>query len=305
MKKYIAVISLLLSATVLPAHATLTPTKSVTTIAPSIAVIDTGLNGMWFNSSLVAEACFVEFGYCANGNTSMEGTGAATLPSTTHAALDHGSQMVSVIKRVNPDAKIVFIRIVGVNKSGAPNLYSLRAVKLALDWVITNQAKYNISVVNLSQGAVMGNCEVPVGMPKQIADLKAINVPVIVATGNTSNRKQVNSPACLEDTVSVGATDNPWTGAGTKEYNRDAKPSIARYSNGNNTTDFYLNGRWTVTNLNNTTKFMVGTSNATASLSAWWLLNRKATFDETYNTFATGATIASNEWLTGRYIQLP
>jgi hypothetical protein len=305
MKKYILLVVVFLSATMLPAQASLKPIKSATEIVPSIAVIDTGLNGMWFNSSLVAEACFLEFGNCINGKQTMEGPGAATLPTTRNAALDHGSQMVSVIKRVNPDAKIVFIRIVGVTSKGDPNLYTLRSVKMALDWVIANQAKYNISVVNLSQGAVIGDCDVPVGMPKQISDLKAINVPVIVATGNTSNRTKVNSPACLGDTVSVGATDNPWKGAGTFEYDRNAKPYIARYSNGNNTTDFYLNGRWTVTNLNNTTKFMLGTSNAAASLSAWWLMNKKATFDETYNAFATGATIASNEWLTGRYIQLP
>jgi len=305
MKKYLLVVALFLSANVLPAHAAITPVKAVTTVAPSIAVIDTGLNGFWFNSSLVAEACFVEYGTCANGKPSMEGTGAATLPATTNTAFDHGSHMVSIIKRVNPDAKIVFIRIVGMTSKGDPYLYTLKSVKMALDWVIANQAKYNISVVNLSQGAIIGTCDVPAGMPKQIADLKAINVPVITATGNASNRTKINSPACLEDTVSVGATDNPWTGTGTLEYDKTAKPYIARYSNGNNTTDFYLNGRWIVTNLNTTTKFMVGTSNATASMSAWWLLNRKATFDETYNAFATGATIASNEWLTGRYIQLP
>ena len=272
---------------------------------PTIAVIDTGLNGKTYNDSLVAEACFLEYGNCANGKTSMEGPGAATLPKTTNTALDHGSQMVSVVKRVNPNAKIVFIRVVGVTPKGDPYLYTLKSVKLALDWIIKNQTKYNISVVNISQGAVIGNCDVPVGMPKQISDLKAIHVPVIVATGNTSNRTKVNSPACLEDTVSVGATDNPWTGAGTKEYNRDAKPYIARYSNGNNTTDFYLNGRWTVTNLNNTTKFMVGTSNAAASLSAWWLINRQTTFDATYKLLMDSTVEAKNEWLVGRYVQLP
>lgn len=272
---------------------------------PTIAVIDTGLNGNTYNDSLVAEACFLEYGNCANGKTAMEGLGAATLPKTTNAALDHGSQMVSVVKRVNPNAKIVFIRVVGVTPKGDPYLYTLKSVKLALDWILKNQTKYNISVVNISQGAVIGNCDVPVGMPKQIADLRAINVPVIVATGNTSNRTQVNSPACLEDTVSVGATDNPWTGAGTKEYNRDAKPYIARYSNGNKTTDFYLNGRWTVTNLNNTTKFMVGTSNAAASMSAWWLINKQNTFDATYKLLMDSTIEAKNEWLVGRYVQLP
>jgi hypothetical protein len=50
---------------------------------------------------------------------------------------------------------------------------------------------------------------------------------------------------------------------------------------------------------------MVGTSNAAASMSAWWLLNKRANFDETYKFLMDSTVEAKNEWLVGRYVQLP
>lgn len=293
MKRLLAVI-LLIASTTVPAHAD---------PAPTIAVIDMGFNTSLYSDSVVAEACFVEFSTCPNGKTSMEGTGASTLPFFTSTTLNHGTQMISVIKSVNPSAKLVLIRIVGVTTSGLQLLYTNKAVKMGLDWVVANRAKYNISVVNVSQGGIFSNCAVPAGTADVVSQLKANNVPVIAATGNNSNRTAINSIACLPDVVSVGATDNPDPGITGKAYDKNAKPYIARYSNGDPTVDFYLNGRWYVKNYDGSTKFMTGTSNATASLSAWWLLNRKDTFDATYSSFPT--VPASNEWLTGKYIALP
>jgi hypothetical protein len=210
--------------------------------------------------------------------------------------------MLSVIHKVNPDAKLIMIRIAGVTDAGNPYIYSLDAVKTAMDWVIANQTKYNISVVSISQGKVFADCKVPAGMAAQVSKLKALNVPVVASTGNDSNRTAVFSPACLPDVVSVGATDNPWAGMEPYAWDPQAKPYIARYSNGDKTVDFYANGRWFVTNVDGTTKFMVGTSNATASIAAWWLLNRQTTFDATYNKIAATTAPASNEWLTGKYV---
>ena len=295
MKRLLLVLSLLFI-NVIPVHADQ---------APAIAIIDTGFNASLYADSVVAEACFLEYSNCANGKPSMEGAGASAIPTLKSDTLNHGTQMMSVIKSVNPSAKLVLIRIVGTTDSGLQLIYSNKAVKMALDWVVANRAKYNISVVNVSQGAVFAGCSVPAGTAEDVAALKAVNVPVVAATGNTSNRTAINSIACLPDVVSVGATDNPDPGVSGKAYDKTAKPYIARYSNGDPTVDFYLNGRWYVTNYNGTTKFMVGTSNATASLSAWWLLNRKASFDETYKAFVSSATTASNEWLSGRYISLP
>lgn len=281
----------------------LAPATAAEPAQPSIAVIDVGMN--LFKESVTTEACFVEYGTCPNGKKEMVGPGAANLPTQkVNSLFDHGTQMASVILSVNPKAKLIPIRIMGTDAQGTSMIYSLEAVTKALDWIIANQATYNIQVVNISQGGIKPNCEVPSNMKKQVATLKTMNVPVISATGNNSNYQQVNSPACLDDVVSVGATDNPYAGGGFM-YDKDAKPTIAKYSNGWASVDFYLNGRWYVTNLNGSRKFSAGTSNATASLSAWWLLNKKNSFDETYNSILSTTTQINNQYLSGKYVYLP
>ena len=260
----------------------------------AIAVIDTGTNTALFKDSIVAEYCVVEYTTCPNGKPTMEGIGAANLPATTYTQFDHGAQMISVMLKVNPSAKIVPIRIVGMNKNGSPALYTNQSVKLALDWVVANAEKYNIKIVNVSQGAIFAGCKVPTGTTENVAALKAKGVLVVAATGNAGNRTAMDSIACLPDVISVGATDNPDPGVSGKAWDPKAKPYIARYSNGNAATSYYTNARFYVTNNNGTTKFMVGTSNASAALSALFLTNRNP---ET--------TTASNEWLTGRYVFIP
>ena len=233
----------------------------------------------------------------------MEGAGASNLPATKNKDLNHGTQLISIMLRVNPAAKIIPIRIVPVNRNGLPGLYSLDDVKAALDWVIANRVKYNIAVVSLAQGKVFANCKVPTGMADQIAALKKVEVPLIVAVGNDGNHTAVHSPACLTDTVAIGATDNPWPGVQPITYDEKAAPYIARYSNGaQGQTDFFLNARWTVKQLDGSTKFTVGTSNATAAMSAYWLLNRKATFDETFSSILAATTDAKNEFISGKYV---
>ena len=270
----------------------------------SIAVIDSGVVTSQF-PNIITEVCILEYSMCPNGKAQMEGVGAANIAPSTNTTLTHGTEMLSIISKVNPNAKLIPIRIVGVTPEGYPYLYSNDAVKLALDWVVANRAKYNITVVNVSQGRIFAGCQVPNGTAQDVATLKANNVAVIGATGNDSNRTAMHSIACLPDVVSVGATDNPDPGSSGKTYDPTAKPYIARYSNGNAQTSFYLNARWIVMQPNGKTKFMVGTSNATAAMSGWWSLNRKATWQDTYNYMVSTSTSANNEWLTGKYVPLP
>ena len=273
---------------------------------PTIAIIDSGVNNSLFANNIAYEVCLMSIARCPNAQTSMEGPGAANTPATTDKVLNHGTQMASIVRAVNPSAKILPIRIVNQTPAGVAGLYSLDDVQNALNWIITNREKYNISVILLAQGAVMGNCRVPAGMAQSIATLKAANVPVIAAAGNDSNKKTTQSPACLTDTVSVGATDNPWSGSEPYAYDPAAAPYIARYSNGaQGQVDFYLNARYYTTLTDGSQKFMVGTSNSSAALAGWWLLNRKATFDETFNAIMATTTEAKNELITGRYVRLP
>jgi hypothetical protein len=270
---------------------------------PTAVLIDSGINGALFSSNIVYEACFIEYTTCPNGKNSMEGTGSAQQVPSKNMEVNHGEQMLSIMVKVNPNIKVIPIKIMGVTAQGNPMLYTLDSVKSALDWTVANKTKFNISVVSISQGAIFAGCRVPAGMAEDIATLKANNVQVVVATGNNSNRTTMMSPACLSDSISVGATDNPWGGAQPLAWDSTAKPYIARYSNGNTQTTLYSNARWIVTNLDGTTKFMVGTSNSTASVSAWVMLNKGVDYNSTYQNLIAGASgTASNEWLSGRYL---
>jgi hypothetical protein len=274
--------------------------------APTVVVIDTGTNTSLFKDSIAYEVCIVTSFKCPNGKMTMEGTGAANIPVSTNKALNHGTQMISLVLRFNPSAKVIPIRIVGISSAGTPGLYTMDDVQSALNWVVANRVKYNIAVVSLAQGAVFAGCKVPAGMASNIATLKTANVPLITAVGNDKNRTGVFSPACLPDAVSVGATDNPWPGVQPIEYDQTADPYIARYSNGaQGQTDFFLNGRWNAMQLDGTLKFTTGTSGATAAFAGWWLLNRKATFDETFKALMATTIDAKNEFQTGKYVRLP
>ena len=296
MKKLIVVIALLAGLT--------TPAQAE--VPPSIAIIDNGTNPALFPNNIAYEVCLLSSGLCPNGKPTMEGAGASTLPATTNKDFNHGTQMISVALKRNPTAKVIPIRIVGMTAAGNPNIYSLNDVQNALNWIVANRTKYNIAVVSVAQGRIFDGCAVPAGMAQNIATLKAANVPVITAVGNDANRTAVFSPACIPDAVAVGATDNPWPGVQPIEYDPKAAPYIARYSNGaQGQTDFFINPRWNATMLNGSTKFTLGTSNATAVFAGWWLLNRKATFDETYNSLMATTIEAKNEFQTGRYINLP
>jgi hypothetical protein len=283
----------------------LLPINSVQASTPqAVAIIDSGVNTALFNN-IITEVCILEYSNCPNNKPTMEGVGAANTGVQTNLTLTHGTEMASIINKVNPSVNLIPIRIVGITDKGNPYIYSNSAVKMALDWVVANYVKYNITAVNVSQGKIFAGCSVPDGTAQDVAILKAHNVAVIAATGNDSNRTAIDSIACLPDVVSVGATDNPDSGTSGKAYDPTAKPYIARYSNGNAQTSFYLNARWYTTQPNGTQKFMVGTSNSTAALTGWWTLNRQATWTATYNLIASTAKVASNEWLTGKYIQLP
>ena len=286
-------VTLLTVGLVSPAHA----------VEPTAVLIDSGVNTALFPNNIVYEACFIENTTCPNGKNSMEGVGASQQVPSKNMEVNHGEQMLSIMVAVNPSIKVIPIKIMGVTSLGNPMLYTLASVKSALDWTVANREKFNISVVNISQGAIFAGCRVPAGLAEDIISLKANNVQVIVATGNDSNRTTMMSPACVPDAISVGATDNPWGGSKPISWDSNAKPYIARYSNGNTQTTLYANARWFVTNLDGTTKFMVGTSNASASVASWVMLHKGVDYASTYQNLIVGASgTANNEWLSGRYL---
>ena len=293
--KKLLVIVLLLAGLSAPAQAN----------TPTVAIIDVGFNTSSFTNNVVHEVCIVSVALCPNGTRLQEGTGAATVAANSLPAFAHGTTMLSILTSVNPDAKVVLIRILGLNTNGRAGAYTIDDITTALKWVVNNSSKFNIKADSISQGRVNGACRATPDLVNNIKTLTAANVAVIASTGNESNRTNMAVPACINETISVGATDNPEVKNTGKGWNVLATPTIALYSNGSSSTDFYTNGRFFHIAMNGTRQFSVGTSNATAAFAGMWMKNLRPTIAETYASFSATATTTSNQWLTGRYVLIP
>jgi len=189
-----------------------------------LAIIDSAINSNNF-PSIIQEACFTandEFALnvggsvlCPNGKIYMEGKGAAgntVWPSSVNNAVYHGDTMVKSALTVNPNLKIVFVRISNLDKTGGINAFSNRTIELALDWVSKNATKYSIDAVSVSQSSVnplaLDRCSNDTVTISSIASLTSNNVPVFVATGNDKRKDVVGFPSCVPGAIGVGALGN-------------------------------------------------------------------------------------------------
>jgi hypothetical protein len=186
-----------------------------------LAIIDSAINSNNF-PSIIQEACFTandSFALnvggsvlCPNGSTFMEGKGAAgntVWPVSVNNAVYHGDAMVKSALTVNPNLKIVFVRISNLDKTGGINAFSNRTIELALDWVSKNATKYSIDAVSVSQSSVnplvLNRCLNDTVTISAVASLTSSNVPVFVATGNDRRQDVVGFPSCVSGAVGVGA----------------------------------------------------------------------------------------------------
>jgi len=233
----------------------------------TLVIIDSGINTQlpWAKAAVVEEACFIEFGNCPNMLPSMVGPGAASLDPklVVDKAMSHGTQMASVAVAANPNVKIVFIRIVGMSAKGYATTYTTKAVTLALDWVAANADRLNVGAVSVSIGRVYKEAACPVSSdPKLqplIVQLAAKNIPTVIASGNNSDQKKINYPACIPEAIAVGATDTPYT---IPQVAGTVYP-VMLISNSSPELDLYALGRASTTDILGNTTVTLGTSNAT------------------------------------------
>jgi len=173
----------------------------------AVAVIDTGVN---YNNADFGGGGFgpghkVVAGFDFSTNTSdpfavtwQHGTAVAGL-----AAGDSSSS-----PGIAPGANIVALRVFGNDNTG-----SFSRIASALQWVVDNHAKYNITVVNLSlsDGGNYTQNDFTSGVGGQIVSLirtlDNLNIPVVAATGNSFTGVQGEGfSAIVPDTISVTAT---------------------------------------------------------------------------------------------------
>ena len=195
--------------------------KSTSTSVPTIAILDTAIDmsQQKINSRVVYEVCLIEIiegstARCPNGLTKMEGPGAATLSVSqlSKGGFEHGTLMADQAIQTNPNVNIVFIRIIGQRENGAREYTTEATVFNALQWVADNQAKFNIQSVAMAQGshylgaAGTDYCPKTPTTVEKVKALNSMNVGVFFPAGNNRDYQRIDWPACIPETIAVGAT---------------------------------------------------------------------------------------------------
>lgn len=196
--------------------ATITTSRAHAQSLPTIAILDTALDTSLpiFKDKIAYEVCILEWNSCPNGQSFMEGAGSATLPLNiiSKNGFNHGTQMASVVANNSTNLQIVFIRIIGNTPSGARQTAGEKTVTNALNWVIANKDKYNIQAVSMSQGhhnlsPLTDYCPVTPTTKNAVQSLVNIGVPTFFPAGNGRDYSKLDWPACINESISVGATD--------------------------------------------------------------------------------------------------
>jgi hypothetical protein len=112
----------------------------------------------------------------------------------------HGTNVSGIVHSVAPSAQIAALDV--FTGSGA---YTTD-IMTAIDWTITNKAKYNIVSINMSLGGGVSTTTCPTdALAVSIAKARAAGILSAVASGNSGTTNAISSPACSPDAVSVGA----------------------------------------------------------------------------------------------------
>jgi hypothetical protein len=195
-----------------------------------LAIIDTAINSDLV-PSVVYEACFTtsKSTGCSNGQTFMEGKGAAksAFPLSLNSVTYHGDSMVKAALAVNPNVKIVFVRVADVTSTGNSSIFNNSLIS-AIDWVSKNAQKHSIDAVSISLSGVNTTLDVANSTTKvvslsskctdtsttqSVAFLGSQNIPTFAATGNNGSKTIVGFPACIPGVIGVGALSSQTDGA--------------------------------------------------------------------------------------------
>lgn len=240
---------------------------------PAIAILDTALDTSLpiFKDRIAYEVCILEWNSCPNGKNFMEGPGSSVLPSSIISSngFDHGTQMSSVVANLNPNVKIVFVRIIGNTTTGARQTAEEATVLNALKWVLANKDKYNIKSVAMSQGhhnlgpAGTDYCPSTPNTKNTIAALSSAGVATFFPAGNSRDYSRLDWPACITESISVGWSDQYEGIALNGNFDKDRL-------------DFYALGNTQVTMPGGSVRTGAGSSiSAQVAATTWALLSDK------------------------------
>jgi Subtilase family len=171
-----------------------------TGLGTAVAVLDTG-----------ADYTRLAFGNCA-----APGAGGCRIAAAQDFAPDdgvpddngHGTNVAGIVAGVAPGA-----RILALDVFTGPSAYS-NVILRAVDWVITNRARYGVVALNLSLGSGLYEGECPNDVfASGLAAARGAGILPVVASGNSGAIDRVSSPACVPSALAVGAVYDGNVGA--------------------------------------------------------------------------------------------
>jgi len=290
---------------IIPTTANAALKTEVNVSKPTVVVIDTGLDTSipMFSGRIAQEVCILDWNTCPNGKNFMEGPGASVIPSKfiNKNGFDHGTQMTSILLGNNSDINVVFIRIVGNTATGSRQIITELPIVNALNWAFNNKDKYNVQAVTMSQGnhnlfPGKDYCPKTVSTQNQIKRLISVGIPTFLPAGNGRDYKRIDWPACIDDSVSIGAATD------YDEIPIWANVDVLK-------TDFYALGQWDATIPGNEIKSAVGSSVSVQIAAAKWLEIKKnkpsLSYSDIYDLMSKTSTVIANPTgLTGKLMNV-
>jgi subtilisin family serine protease len=198
----------------------------------NVAVLDSGfdVNHPDINDSIIVQHCF-NHGTCPPGNTD-EGDSARDENG-------HGTHVTGIItgrgsvapRGIASDAGIVAVRVLNSAGNGWTS-----DVVAGIDWVVANQTRLNVRVMNLSLGggAYATVCDASDANSMLYATAvqaaRQAGITVFAASGNGAMADKIMTPACVANVVSVGSTYDanlgPFTWGGSNPICTDASTAV-------------------------------------------------------------------------------
>lgn len=163
----------------------------------SIAIIDSGI---FLHKNLKDMLSYFE-DYVNNRNKPYDDSG-------------HGTAVSSIINDMDPNVNLVVLKVLNQDDKGEK-----QNIIKALEWVIQNNNRYKIKIVNISIGLFGLNQEDEIKVVKVCRELINKGIVIVTSSGNFQYYLRENELANIDGVISVGSF-----------INKDNKIKMANYS---------------------------------------------------------------------------
>jgi serine protease AprX len=168
----------------------------------TVAVLDTGIDKL------------ADFGNRIIGGVDLSGEGNPYQDSFGHGTFvsgliaGNGASSNGAYMGEAPNANLVAVKV-----AGASGQTDLATVIQGVNWAIANKAKYNISVLNMSLGAIPTSSTVTDPLDQAVESAWEAGITVVVSAGNSGPfNGTILSPGDDPLVITVGAIDDNGTG---------------------------------------------------------------------------------------------